>query len=68
MPYIAAYVDASRNGILGLFSPPLAGESFDTCSKARASSSGHTSRFSSWPALLSVGKLGSMENDGETNF
>ena len=32
--YIAACVDASRTVLLGPFSPPLAGESFDTYSKA----------------------------------
>ena len=34
MAYIAACVDASRTVLLGPFSPPLARESFDTCSKA----------------------------------
>ena len=34
MAYIVACVDASRMVLLGPFSPPLAEESFDTCSKA----------------------------------
>ena len=34
LTYIAACVDASRTVILGPFSPLLAGESFDACSKA----------------------------------
>ena len=34
MPYIAACVDISGMVLLGPFSPPLAGKSFDTCSKA----------------------------------
>ena len=32
--YIAACVDTSRTVLLGPFSPPLAGETFDTCSMA----------------------------------
>ena len=52
------------NGILGPSSPPLPGESFDTCSKAVAFTLADTLVN---PALLSVGKLGSTENGGETN-
>ena len=34
MSFIASCVDGKYNGISGLFSPPFAGESFDTHSKA----------------------------------
>ena len=46
---------------MGPSSPPLPGESFDTCSKAVAFTLAD-------PALLSVGKLGSTENGGELTF
>ena len=34
VPYVAACVDVSGMVLLGLFSPPFARKSFDTCSKA----------------------------------
>ena len=34
VPYIAACVDISGTVLSGPFSPPFAGKSFDTCSKA----------------------------------
>ena len=52
---------------MGWFSPPFAGKSFDTYGKAaKQVLNGYTNKFISCPALLSVGKLGSTENGGET--
>ena len=67
MPFIATCVDAI--GTVFWDRPVLRypGESFDTCSKAVAFYfSGYTSFLTGLPALLSVGKLGSTENGGET--
>ena len=54
---------------LGLFSPPLTGESFDTCSKAAKLILADTQVFLTWLTCFTVsGELGSTENDGEINI
>ena len=62
--YIAACVDISRMVFRDCSVLHLPGEALILVAKLSNSSNGYTSNFACWPALLSVGKLGSTENDG----